>query len=68
MGYKKLDTLNTLTLITIIVAITWRVILEHVSFHRWMHIVEWVLIILMFVLAAVQLVYRNKEKKRNKED
>ncbi len=63
--YKR-TTLDTVTLITIIVAITWRVIMEHIDAPVWMHCVEWGLIIFMFALVVLHFVFRSKEKKQEK--
>ncbi len=63
-----MKTIDIISLITLIVEITWRVIMENISAPRWMHYVEWGLIILIFVLVILHFVVGSMEKKRNKGD
>ncbi len=59
-----MKTIDIISLITLIVEITWRVIMERISAPRWMHYVEWCLIIFIFVLVIVQIVIKSREKKQ----
>ncbi len=63
-----MKTIDIISLITLIVEITWRIIMEKISAPQWMHYVEWGLIIFIFVLVILHFVVRSKEKKQNKGD
>ncbi len=61
MSMKILDTLS---IITLIVEIVWRVIMERLAAPRWMHYVEWGLILLIFALVILHFFIRHQEKKQ----
>ncbi len=61
----KLNALDIISLITLIVEITWRVIMESISAPQWMHYVEWGLIIFIFVLVVLHFILKCRGGKRN---
>ncbi len=61
----RLNAIDIISLITLIVEITWRIIMENISAPRWMHYVEWGLIIFIFVLVVLHIVFKRIEGKRN---
>lgn len=63
-----MNTIDIISLITVIVEIVWRLIMENISAPQWMHYVEWGLIVFIFVLVILHFVIRSKEKKQNKKD
>ncbi len=64
----KSKVLDTISIITLIIEIVWRFIMEKISAPQWMHYVEWGLIIFIFVLVILHFVFRSKENKQTKED
>ncbi len=61
-------TLDILSILTIIVELVWRFVMESMSAPRWMHYVEWGLILLIFVLIVLQFHARRKEEKKDRGD
>ncbi len=63
----KWETIDKVSFLVIIVEVVWRVIMEKISAPQWMHYVEWIWIILIFVCIILQLHFKRKEKKQNKK-
>lgn len=60
MYTKKIDIVS---IIIIVIEIVWRFVMQNISAPRWMHYVEWVLIVLIFVMVILHFVSKKKEKK-----
>ncbi len=63
-----MNAIDIVSLITVIVEIVWRLIMENISAPQWMHYVEWGLIVLIFLLVVLHFVIKSKEKKKGKGD